>query len=256
MLCRALLSLAPLVAACEGVPQEGAGGGSTEGNAIGQKLALFDYTASNTNSALDANTSKDYIIHLGTSETVMIGTCGINESAHNGDTYLRLYDPNGSRVASNDNGSSEGCGKGSKLSYTAPAAGDYLIRAGCYSSSSCSGTVALSRSKGAFNFSVDNTNSATINTYNKQLSFNAGDVVRISTCGNNAYGASATGDTYLRLFKNVSGLYSEVASGDNAVGCGTAAEIAYTISTSGYYQFRAGCFTNMNCSGTVAIYVE
>ena len=56
-----------------------------------------------------------------------------------GDTYLRLKGPSGSDVASND----DSCGGvGSKLTFTATTAGTYQIRAGCYSSTSCSGTVA------------------------------------------------------------------------------------------------------------------
>jgi hypothetical protein len=42
-------------------------------------------------------------------------------------------------VASNDDACS---GTGSNLSFTATTAGTYQIRAGCYSSNSCSGTAA------------------------------------------------------------------------------------------------------------------
>jgi hypothetical protein len=257
MLRRTLMILVPLIAACGSPAEESAGEDLAELGTTQQKVALFEYSASNTTYATDPDYSADSFIYLNASETVMIGTCGITESSlTTGDSYLRLYNPSGVNVLSNDNGSSYGCGYGSKMSYTAPATGDYLIRAGCYSSTSCSGAVAISRQKGAYSFSVTNTNNATINTFNKQLSFNAGEVVRISTCASNSYGASASSDTYLRLFRNASGVYSQVASSDNAAGCGTASEIVYTIPTSGYYQFRAGCIANTSCSGTVTVYVE
>ncbi len=55
-----------------------------------------------------------------------------------GDTYLRLFNPSGVQVASND----DSCGRLSFASHAATASGTYQIRAGCYSSNSCSGTVA------------------------------------------------------------------------------------------------------------------
>jgi hypothetical protein len=68
-----------------------------------------------------------------------VGTCGLTGSSFTGDTYLRLYGPTGAQAASNDDACS---GRGSNLSFTATSAGTYQIRAGCYSSTSCSGTVA------------------------------------------------------------------------------------------------------------------
>jgi hypothetical protein len=56
-----------------------------------------------------------------------------------GDTYLRLFGPAATQVGAND----DSCGgRGSNLTYTATATGTYQIRAGCYSSTSCSGTAA------------------------------------------------------------------------------------------------------------------
>src|SRR5262249_32097544 len=60
-----------------------------------------------------------------------------------GDTYLRLYN-NGVQVAAND----DACGVLSQITYTASAGGTYTIREGCYSSGSCSGTVAYQISGG------------------------------------------------------------------------------------------------------------
>jgi hypothetical protein len=55
-----------------------------------------------------------------------------------GDTYLRLYGVSATQVAVND----DSCNLLSYLTYTATQSGTYQIRAGCYSSGSCSGTVA------------------------------------------------------------------------------------------------------------------
>jgi hypothetical protein len=253
---RALLFLVPVIAACGGGMEDASGDEPSQLETITQKLALFDYSASVTNYASDPNNSADYLLSLSASETVMIGTCGINESTFSGDTYLRLYNPSSVNVAANDNTAHSGCGLGSKFGYTAPSAGTYMIRAGCYANTSCIGTVAIARRLAANSFSVTNTNNATVNTFNKQVSLNAGDVVRVSTCANNAYGATASGDTYLRLFRNNAGLYTEVANNNTASGCGAAAEIVYTVPSSGYYQLRAGCATNTTCSGTVVVYRE
>jgi hypothetical protein len=250
-----LCSILSLAVACGGMEE------STEEtlslNTVRQRLALFDYQASSsTNNATDPNTSADYWISLNAGEAVMIGTCVLNESLYSGDTYLRLFNPSAVEVASND----DYClGLGSKISYTPSVTGTFMIRAGCWSSTTCSGTVSIARRKGTpVAFNVSNTNNAGVNTYNKQYSFNGGDVVRVSTCSYNSTGASATGDTYLRLYQNNAGVYTQVAANDTAAtgSCGTAAEIVYTIPTAGYYQFRVGCAANTACNGNVAVYVE
>jgi len=93
------------------------------------------YSASNTNSCTQNYSS--YSLSLAAGETLNIGTCGVAGSSGSGDTYLRLY-LGGSEVASND----DACGVLSNISYTASSAGTYVLRMGCYSSGSCSGTVA------------------------------------------------------------------------------------------------------------------
>lgn len=99
---------------------------------------VFSFTASNTNSA-QMNTT-DYAIALNAGQLLTIGTCGMPGSSFSGDTYLRLFNLSGSQVApAND----DACGElGSQMVYTATAGRSYLIRVGCYSSGSCSGTVA------------------------------------------------------------------------------------------------------------------
>jgi hypothetical protein len=97
----------------------------------------FSYNAVNTSSAT-VNTV-NYAIVLGATQTLTFGTCGVAGGSFTGDTYLRLYDPSGNLVASND----DSCGGlGSHAVYTSTVGGAFQVRAGCYSSSACSGTVA------------------------------------------------------------------------------------------------------------------
>jgi hypothetical protein len=97
------------------------------------------YSASNTSSATVGTTHQSIVLSAG--QTLTLGTCGVTGSTYSGDTYLRLYNPSGTQVAYND----DACGgMGSNFIYTVPvgAGGTYQLRAGCYSSGSCSGTVA------------------------------------------------------------------------------------------------------------------
>jgi len=222
-----------------------------------QHLALFDYKApSSTDNDTNPDTVANSEVVLNAGEAVMIGTCSINESAFSVDTYLRLLTPSMTEVASND----DQCGgRGSKISYTPSVSGSFLLRAGCFSTGLCSGTVALSRRLGApVAFSAASTNDAQVNTYNKQYALTGGDVVRVSTCGYSATGATASGDTYLRLYKNNGGVFTLVASNNTAASspCGTAAEILFTVPSAGYYQVRVGCAADTACSGNLAVYVE
>jgi hypothetical protein len=96
----------------------------------------FSYSATNTSSA-QINTANRTIL-LGAGQTLTIGTCGVTNSSFSGDTYLRLNDPWGAQVASND----DACALGSRFVYTATSSGAFEIHAGCYSNTSCAGTVA------------------------------------------------------------------------------------------------------------------
>ncbi len=97
----------------------------------------FSYSAANTASATQNTTN--YPIQLYQGMVLTFGTCGVSGAGGSGDTYLRLLNPQGSEVAAND----DACGYLSNLSYVVPSTGTYYIRAGCYSSGSCSGTVAF-----------------------------------------------------------------------------------------------------------------
>lgn len=97
----------------------------------------FDYSATDTASATQRLAY--FTLNLNAGQTIDLGTCSVPSSSGNGDTYLRLVDPNGNEVASSDDGS--GCGYLSSLSYTATTSGTFEIRAGCWGSGSCNGRI-------------------------------------------------------------------------------------------------------------------
>jgi len=226
-----------------------------------QRLSMFDYSANSTSTATNTN-SATWPIELGLNETVMIGTCGLSDAIPDvtGNNVIRLKNASGTEVTSwGVYSPGSGCSSFSRISYTAPATGTYTVWAGCVSSQSCRGTVSISKRKGQVTYSAINTNNATQNTYNKQYFFNGGEVIRASSCSNSSYGASvASGDTFLRLYRQISTSpgYSEVASNNDAAGCGTASELSYTVPMAGYYQIRAGCAGNTSCNATFTVYVE
>jgi V8-like Glu-specific endopeptidase len=97
----------------------------------------YTYSASNTNNAQQNTVNKSVTLAAG--QKITLGTCGLTGASFTGDTYLRLYGTTNAQVAAND----DSCGgRGSNLTFTATTAGTYQIRAGCYSSTNCSGTVA------------------------------------------------------------------------------------------------------------------
>ncbi|MFP2931213.1 pre-peptidase C-terminal domain-containing protein [Pyxidicoccus sp. 3LG] len=98
----------------------------------------FSFSASNTNSAQQSTTNRDVSVTAG--QVITVATCGVTGASFTGDTYLRLFN-GATQAASNDDACS---GTGSSLSYTATATGTLQIRAGCYSSNTCSGTVVWS----------------------------------------------------------------------------------------------------------------
>jgi hypothetical protein len=245
------LVLAFLYPAC--TPPEGdAELGTTE-----QDIALATYSASATNNATNAATTAQIPLAFAAGETIMIGTQGLTGSSFTGDTFLRLRNASQADLVISDDSCST---LGSRLAFTATSAVTHTIWAGCFSSNSCGpNVVAVSRQKAKFAFSASNTNDATTNTVNQQFFFNGGETIRVSTCRTEADGASATNDTFLRLFSSNAGVFTQVAANDNAsstCGCGSASLILFTVPAAGLYQVRAGCALNTSCSGTVAIYSE
>ncbi|GHG87213.1 serine protease [Comamonas sp. JC664] len=206
----------------------------------------FAYSASNTNSAQQNTTNRTIALRAG--QTLTIGTCGLTGTTFTGDTYLRLRGPTGTQVAEND----DACGgRGSSITYLATADGNHAINAGCYSSGSCTGTVAWTitggstgPTSGSFAFNASNTNSAQQNTTNRDVTIEAGKRLTVATCG--VTGASFSGDTYLRLFNGA----AQVFENDDACG-GRGSSMTYTAPATTTLQIRAGCFSTGSCSGTV-----
>ncbi|MCP3104382.1 serine protease [Myxococcus sp. K15C18031901] len=210
----------------------------------------YAYSASNTNSASINTVNKTVALTAG--QKITVGTCGVTGASVTGDSYLRFFGPAGTELASNDD---ECGGNGSKLSYTATAAGNYEIRAGCYSTGACSGTVAwvietgtTNPTSGSFTFSASNTSSAQANTVNRDVVVAAGQRLSFGTCS--VTGASGSGDTFLRLYNVATG--QQVVSNDDSASCGTLSYATYSATTAGTYQIRAGCYDNTSCNGTVA----
>jgi hypothetical protein len=210
----------------------------------------FTYSATNTHSAQQNTVNKRLTFNAG--DVVEVGTCTLTGATATGDTYLRLYDGAGVQAASND----DACGgRSSYFKYTVPAGkgGTYEVRAGCYSSGSCGGTVVWKLTAGtpppgpltgSFTYTASSTNNATQNTTQRDVTAAAGQTLTLGTC--TLAGASGTGDTYLRLYTSTGSL---VAANDNA--CGSLSHLRYSVPASGTYQIRAGCAGNRGCSGTV-----
>lgn len=102
------------------------------------ELGKLNYSATNTNSAQQNTVNQNISLNAG--QMIVLGTCGTPDSTFSGDTFLRLINPSGAQVAFNDDAGGT-CGVGSKLTHTASTSGTYQLRAGCFSGSSCSGTV-------------------------------------------------------------------------------------------------------------------
>jgi hypothetical protein len=109
-----------------------------EKNPASQNQGSFSYSLSNTSSA--TTNTYDYSIYLSADRILTVGTCGLDGASGNGDTYLRLIGPSGQEIASNDDAGGS-CKSLSNFSIVIPSPGKYNIRAGCFSGSSCSGTV-------------------------------------------------------------------------------------------------------------------
>ncbi len=105
------------------------------GGSTGPTSGSFAFNASNTNSAQQNTTNRDVTIEAG--KRLTVATCGVTGASFSGDTYLRLFN-GAAQVFEND----DACGgRGSSMTYTAPATTTLQIRAGCFSTGSCSGTV-------------------------------------------------------------------------------------------------------------------
>ncbi len=83
----------------------------------------YTYSATNTNSAAQNTVNK--VVALTAGQKITLGTCGLTGASVTGDSYLRLFGPGGTEVASND----DACGgRGSSLSFTVPSGGPGTTR--------------------------------------------------------------------------------------------------------------------------------
>ncbi|MFY0582657.1 trypsin-like peptidase domain-containing protein [Cystobacter fuscus] len=214
----------------------------------------YTYTASNTNNAQRNTVNKLFTLAAG--DVLEVGTCGLEGATGSGDTFLRLENAAGSEVAHNDD--SDMCGNAnSYIKYIVPSAGAYTVRAGCFDNGGCGGTVVWKvtpgsgGSRGSFDFSASNTDSAVQNTVNENVTLTAGQVIRLGTC--TVSGAAGSGDTYLRLYGPAG---TEVAENDDS--CDALSYLSYIVpaGAGGTYQIRAGCFSGDSCGGTVAYTVQ
>jgi len=117
------------------------------------------------------------------------------------------------------------------------------VGASAYKNGTCAWSV-YANEQGVFTYSATNTNSAQQNTTNAFIYLNAGQTLTAGTCG--LSGASASGDTYLRLFDGS----TQVAQNDDSCG-GVSSKLVYTAPASKKYELRAGCFGGSSCGGTV-----
>lgn len=101
-------------------------GGDTPGG------GSYDYATTNTNSAQQNTIDRSITVAAG--QLVSVKIC----NNITGDPYLRINNPNGTQLAYNDDGCSV---HGAQYTWTAATSGAYVIRAGCYSASTCNATV-------------------------------------------------------------------------------------------------------------------
>jgi len=106
--------------------------------------AFPPYTATGTNNATVNTVNRS--VYLRPGQRIQVGTCGVPGATASApsDTFLRLFGSAGTQVAMNDQGGCGGTlGNLSYISYIVPAtgAGRSEVRAGCFSSVACGGTV-------------------------------------------------------------------------------------------------------------------
>eukprot|EP00981_Chlorochromonas_danica_P014310 scaffold7756_cov158-Ochromonas_danica.AAC.1 len=249
------------------------------------------YTASNTNSATNYDTTSQCYISVCGSYTITLGSCssdsngGANATC-SGNQALRLLDYNGNVLAT----SGASCGTCSHITYYANYSSTLCQRLtiweGCYSSDSCSGqvgillisgtaspslkptlapTTTVSRSWAVYYsnnyyycpyYAARNTTSATNYNTTSQcyISMCPGNTVSMGSCSDYAYGGldpECSGNQILTL---VDSSGKEVAS--STATCGTCAELSYTVPSyisCQTYSIWEGCYSEESCSGEVVM---
>lgn len=99
------------------------------------------YSVAGTSNSATSLNDPACIITLCRNQILDAGTCGVAGAQCTGDTFLRILSPadNSSSIAASDDACGGAC---SRLNFTAPFGGTYLLRMGCWGSATCSGTVA------------------------------------------------------------------------------------------------------------------
>ncbi len=100
-------------------------------------LPAFAFSGRSTTNATRSTANQTVTLRRG--QTLTAGTCQLAGATGTGDTFVRIANARSlTSVALND----DACGQLSFVRFVAPADGDYVIRAGCYANTACSGTVA------------------------------------------------------------------------------------------------------------------
>lgn len=100
-------------------------------------LPAFAFSGRSTTNATRSTANQTVTLRRG--QTLTAGTCQLAGAAGTGDTFVRIANAGSlTSVALND----DACGQLSFVRFVSPADGDYVIRAGCYANTACSGTVA------------------------------------------------------------------------------------------------------------------
>jgi hypothetical protein len=214
-----------------------ADGSINYGQSVGGSISSMDY--------------EDRWTFTGTAGDVI--TVVMNTTDGNLDTYLKLLNPSGTQVTSDDD---SGEGNNSLINaYSLPATGTYTIVATRYSGSSgsSSGEYSLSLSKqgtvsvgvGGGSISYDQTVSGSISNtdYGDRWTFSgtAGDVITIAMNTTNT-----TLDTFLRLL-NSSG--TQVTSDDDSGEGNNSLISAYSLTANGTYTIVATRYNESSGSG-------
>jgi hypothetical protein len=113
---------------------------------VGLGVFQSSYSATNTSSA--TINFRTFYTFANAGDRLVIGTCDLPGASFSGDTYLRLFRCNSTtQVAFNDDGLgfNGSCGLGSKMTYDVPSDGCFEVRAGCFGSGSCSGSLVIVR---------------------------------------------------------------------------------------------------------------
>ncbi|NOJ80896.1 trypsin-like serine peptidase [Myxococcus xanthus] len=105
-----------------------------------------------------------------------------------------------------------------------------------------------------FSFQASNTNNARRDTITRDVTLSAGQTLYVGTAM--VHLATATGDTYLRLYRRGASADEFVAVAHNDDAYDSLSHIRYTATVAGTYQIRVGCALDSFCAGRVAYVIR